>query len=57
MKRNKSAKTLSQSRQDFIIDRCLMFLVSALQIDRNLARFRSRREFLRTTERAKMEKL
>ncbi len=42
MKRNKSAKTLSQSGQDLIIDRCLRFLVSALQIDRNLARFTSR---------------
>jgi hypothetical protein len=41
-KRNISAKTLSQSKQDFIIDRCLMFLVFDLQIDRNLARFKSR---------------
>ena len=31
----KSGTTFSQSRQHFIIDRCLIVLVAALQIDRN----------------------
>ena len=49
-KASKSANRFSQSRQDFIMDRCPCFSISSLRIGRNLARFKSPRQFLRRTE-------
>src|SRR5260370_3020101 len=49
-RQSKSAKRFSQSRQNFIMDRCPLFSLSSFQIGHNLARFKSSRQFLRRTD-------
>ena len=40
-RQSKSAKRFSQSRRNFIMDRCLVFSLFSLQVGHNLARFKS----------------